>query len=187
VQTTSRRPAILRDKQHTFLYIQIVDRCGIVASRRLQQLFAGAWTRGDLVAFHTAHKLLLMAHAPGGGIRLGRLVANARALSRTALQASYSDGFGRALAAPATRGRHANVLQHMVGYFTRALDLDGRAALRDAIERFASGLVPLTVPLALFRHHVRRCDVRYLASQTYLHPCPDDLLPKTDVRGPDAP
>jgi len=38
----------------------------VFAYHRLQTLFAKRWTYGDLVAFHTAHKLLLMAHSPPG-------------------------------------------------------------------------------------------------------------------------
>ena len=47
----------------------------VFAYVRLQSLFSRHWTVGDLVAFHTAHKLLLMAHSPQAYQRLGRLVA----------------------------------------------------------------------------------------------------------------
>jgi len=44
------------------------------AYHRLRTLFAGRWNLGELVAFHTSHKLLLMAHSPraalGGGWHL---------------------------------------------------------------------------------------------------------------------
>jgi uncharacterized protein YbbK (DUF523 family) len=51
----------------------------VFAYHRLRRLFAGKWGLADLVRFHTAHKLLLMAHAPkslresgpGGGRRQG--------------------------------------------------------------------------------------------------------------------
>ena len=36
----------------------------VFAYHRLRTLFTGRWKLGDLVAFHTAHKLQLMAHAP---------------------------------------------------------------------------------------------------------------------------
>lgn len=47
----------------------------VFAYWRLRGLFDGRWTVGDLVRFHTAHKLLLLAHAPEAYRRLGRLVA----------------------------------------------------------------------------------------------------------------
>ena len=36
----------------------------VFAYHRLRRFFSGRWTIGGLVAFHTAHKLQLMAHAP---------------------------------------------------------------------------------------------------------------------------
>ena len=52
------------------------------------RLFAGRWNVGALVRFHTAHKLILMAHSPEAYRQLGRLVARragaaARELERT--------------------------------------------------------------------------------------------------------
>src|SRR4051794_27571795 len=43
----------------------------LFASRRWQDFVAGRPTRGGLVAFHTAHKLALMAHEPAAYRRLG--------------------------------------------------------------------------------------------------------------------
>ncbi len=40
--------------------------------RRLRDLFDVRWTVGDLVCFHTAHKLVLMAHSLPGYARRGR-------------------------------------------------------------------------------------------------------------------
>jgi uncharacterized protein YbgA (DUF1722 family) len=41
--------------------------------------------------------------------------------------------------------------------------------------------VPLVVPLALFRHHVRKQGVAYLAGQTYLEPHPKELMLRNHV------
>jgi uncharacterized protein YbgA (DUF1722 family) len=45
----------------------------VFAYRRLRALFDGSWDRGALVRFHTAHKLIVMAHVPEAYQRLGRL------------------------------------------------------------------------------------------------------------------
>ena len=50
----------------------------VFAYQRLRRLFDGRWSVGDLVRFHTAHKLTLMAHSTVAYRDLGRLVANAR-------------------------------------------------------------------------------------------------------------
>ena len=50
----------------------------VFAYARLRDLFSGPWDLGALVRFHTAHKLILMAHSPKAYQQLGRLVADAR-------------------------------------------------------------------------------------------------------------
>ena len=148
----------------------------VFAYRRLGDLFQPHWTVGDLVRFHTAHKLVLMAHSLPAYARLGRLVAKAKEVPRATLRAEYRSAFMAALAILATRQRHTNVLQHMLGYFKRTLDRDSRAELVAIIEAYRQGRQPLVAPVTLFRHHVRRLDVQYLAGQVYLDPHPAELL-----------
>jgi uncharacterized protein YbgA (DUF1722 family)/uncharacterized protein YbbK (DUF523 family) len=146
------------------------------------RVFVGGRPRArDLVAFHAAHKLAVLAHSPAHYARLGRMVAaTGRALTR-----AHLDGYGallmEACAVRATRGRHANVLQHMAGYFKRDLAADERAELLEVIHEYRRGLVPLVVPLTLVKHHVRRLGVRYLADQVYLNPHPKELMLRNHV------
>jgi len=153
----------------------------IFAYRRLRALFRGHWTTGELVAFHTAHKLLLLAHSEVEYRRLGRLVAGAKSLERAELRARYEHGFMTALGHLATPRRHTNVLQHMVGHLRAGLDGADRAELAAQIEDYRRGLVPLVVPVALLRHHVRRLDVEYLRGQIYLDPHPKELMLRNHV------
>lgn len=153
----------------------------VFAYWRLRGLFGGRWTVGDLVRFHTAHKLLLLAHAPEAYRRLGRLVAGARGMPRREAAQRYADGFMQALAQLATARRHTNVLQHMAGYFTNRLDAASTRELGEVIDDYRRGLVPLIVPLTLVRHHVRTHDVRYLAEQVYLAPHPKELMLRNHV------
>jgi uncharacterized protein YbgA (DUF1722 family) len=136
---------------------------------------------GDLVRFHTAHKLTLMAHRPEAYRRLGHLVASGKAMARREFQDRYSTEFMTALGTIATPRRQANVLQHMLGYFKQTLDREGRAELLALIEDYAGGRVPLVVPLTLFAHHIRRCDVPFLAEQVYLRPHPVELMLRNHV------
>ena len=153
----------------------------IFAFARLQQLFGARWSVGDLVAFHTAHKLTLLAHVPAAYQRLGRLVANARGVSRSELREEYSRDFMSALSAVSTRGRQVNVLEHMLGYFKKSLDEADRAELRELIARYGAGAVPLVVPMTLLKHHIRRLGVTYLAGQVYLDPHPAELMLRNHV------
>ncbi len=153
----------------------------VFAYWRLRGLFASSWTQGDLVRFHTAHKLLLLAHEPEAYRQLGRFVAGASALPQPDVEQHYATTFMQALTTLATPGRHANVLQHMAGYVTQQLDAASRRELTDTIGDYARGLVPLVVPLTLLRHHVRVFDVSYLADQVYLQPHPKELMLRNHV------
>jgi len=153
----------------------------VFAYRRLRDLFESRWTVGDLVRFHTGHKLVLLSHSTQAYTRLGRLVAAAKAADRAALRTQYTAGFMDALAAIATPKRHTNVLQHMAGYFKKTLDAASRAELVAVIDDYRVGLVPLIVPITLLRHHVRANGVEYLASQVYLSPHPAELMLRNHV------
>ena len=148
----------------------------LFAYRRLKTRFAAGWRLADLVGFHSAHKLLLMAHSPAAYASLGRLVAAAKGQPREAFRERYEAEFMAALTVLATPGRHANVLRHMLGYVSSALDGDQRSEIDELIEDYRRELVPLLAPLTLLRHHVRRLGIGYLLGQVYLEPNPKELM-----------
>lgn len=153
----------------------------VFAYRRWRDFVARPFSMGKLVAFHAAHKYLLLAHSPEHYASLGRLVARGKQLPRAQLCEEYGLGFAQAMAKPATRGRHYNVLQHMAGYFKDELDEPSRAELHQALSDYRASLVPLIVPLTLIRHHVRARSVEYLAEQVYLAPHPKELMLRNHV------
>ena len=153
----------------------------LFAYQRLHKLLSGKWSIGRLVAFHTVHKLQLMAHSPADYRRLGKVVAQARDLPRAELRQIYEVGFMSALARQSTPGRNVNVLQHMAGYFRKDLPSGQRQELAEHIEDYGKRLVPLVVPLTLVRHHARRLQVDYLQGQTYLEPHPRELMLRNHV------
>jgi uncharacterized protein YbgA (DUF1722 family)/uncharacterized protein YbbK (DUF523 family) len=157
----------------------------IFAHARWKGAVARGMRRGDLVAFHAAHKLALMAHSPAAYRALGAVVGGLARGSTSRTVEAYGQGFMEALRVPATRGRHANVLQHMLGFFREVLPPTDRIELADLVRDYARGLVPLVVPLTLFRHHVRRHGespgVAWLAAQTYLDPDPKELMLRNHV------
>ena len=164
----------LRDQQVRENFIE-----RIFAYRQLHRLFAGPWKRAALVAFHTAHKMSLLSHSLVAYDALGRLVASDNPRAR--LQREYERVFMQALAVPATPRRHTNVLTHMMGHLKKLLDKESRQELVKCIDDYRRGLVPLIVPLTLFRHHVRVHHVPYLAGQTYLEPHPHELMLRNHV------
>ncbi len=153
----------------------------VFAYRRLRTLFASRWKLGDLVAFHTAHKLLLMAHSPRAYASLGRYVAGAKSLPRAELRSRYEQDFMQGLAEIATTRRQTNVLQHIGGYLRPHLDEAARSELLSLVEDYRRGLIPLIVPLTLIRHYVRSFEIPYLRGQVYLEPHPKELMLRNHV------
>jgi uncharacterized protein YbgA (DUF1722 family)/uncharacterized protein YbbK (DUF523 family) len=145
------------------------------ARRRLREALSGAIRPGDLMRFHAAHKLQLLAHSPSGYAALGRQAASATAATLAGVAPAYRAAFAAALAVPATRARHVNVLQHIAGYFKRAAGAPLRRELAAAIDDYARAIVPLIVPVTLLAHYARMFDVRYLREQSYLDPHPRTL------------
>jgi uncharacterized protein YbgA (DUF1722 family) len=157
----------------------------IFAYARWKAALAAGMRRGDLVRFHAAHKLALMAHSPAAYRALGALVGGMGKGSIAGTVEEYGRRFMDALKVPATRGRHANALQHAAGYFKDLLDAPDRGELAEAIADYGRGHVPLVVPLTLVRHHARRHagahGVDWLGAQTYLDPDPKELMLRNHV------
>ena len=153
----------------------------VFAYRRLQDLFRPRWTVGQVMKFHTAHKLQLMAHSPVAYRTLGQLVAVTKEVPRATFRNDYEDGFMTALAQLASRGRNTNALQHAAGYVKTKIDSASRNELADLIHDYRNGLVPLVVPLSLLRHHIRVHEIDYLAGQSYLQPHPKELMLRNHV------
>lgn len=153
----------------------------VFAWRRLRDFFQARWRVAGLVEFHAAHKLQLMAHSAAGATALGRVVATAQRHPREALRAAYEQGFMELLRRPATRRRHVNVLQHMLGSFKKDLRPEARQDLAAVIEEYRLERVPLIVPVTLLRHYVRLQGPAWLRKQTYLEPHPRELKVRNQV------
>ena len=156
-----------------------IDR--IFMYRRIRSFLSSRWNVGNLVAFHTKHKLTLMAHSIEGYRDLGRLVAEAKAIPRIELSRRYEDEFMHAMRKLASRAKHTNTLQHASGHLKKLLDTFSRKELSDIIENYRAGLIPLVVPLTLIRHHARRLEVNYLLDQHYLQPELEELMLRNHV------
>ncbi len=153
----------------------------VFAYRRMRDLFTSRWTAGQVVAFHAAHKLQVMAHSPEAYKELGRWVAKVKSVPRAEFRETYEAVFMSGLSKMASRGRNTNVLQHAAGYFSQDLDAGSRAELVELIESYRSGIIPLIVPVTLIAHHIRVREIGYLLGQTYLQPHPKELMLRNHV------
>ena len=122
-----------------------------------------------------------MAHGAVYYRALGRLVAEGKGLRPARLREEYGTGFMAALQHPATRKRHANVLQHLMGYLKKQLDHDDKAELLEMIDAYRLGMLPWIAPQTLLRHHFRRFPHPYVEKQLYLYPEPLELQLRHDV------
>ncbi|PTX64353.1 uncharacterized protein YbbK (DUF523 family) [Melghirimyces profundicolus] len=135
---------------------------------------------GDLVEFHTRQKLSLLSHSRDLYTRLGRIAADGDRPVEERLK-TYGEHFMEAVAKPATRKRHTDVLTHLEGRLKDFLPAEEKGEIREAIEAFRKGRLPLTVPLTLLRYHFMRRKDDWAKEQTYLNPLPIEWLWKREV------
>jgi uncharacterized protein YbgA (DUF1722 family) len=87
------------------------------------------------------------------------------------------------------RGKHVNVLQHLMGFLKNDLSSEdtpkakrSKQELLGLIEDYRQGLVPLIVPMTLLKHHLNRYPVPdWVHRQVYLNPCPKELMLRNHV------
>jgi uncharacterized protein YbgA (DUF1722 family)/uncharacterized protein YbbK (DUF523 family) len=136
---------------------------------------------GGLVAFHTDHKYLVMAHSQKHYTALGKMVAAGKSARRDRLHADYLETLMEGLQLLATPKKNTNVLQHMAGYFKDKISSEEKKELLEVIVSYHDGLVPLIVPITLLKHYVRKYKEAYLSRQVYLNPHPLELMLRNHV------
>jgi uncharacterized protein YbgA (DUF1722 family)/uncharacterized protein YbbK (DUF523 family) len=136
---------------------------------------------GNLVNFHTSHKLLILSHSQKHYRLMGKLVAGGKKMPLPELYDQYEGLLMEALALKTTIKKNNNVLQHLMGYFKNQLSADEKQELLEVFGQYRLGFVPLIVPLTLINHYVRKYDQPYLKMQMYLNPHPVELKLRTHV------
>lgn len=147
----------------------------IFTSRRLKAIEQSP-SSAPLQAAHAAHKLLFMAHHPGQQKALGRQLAQWQGrLTPAGLQA-YRVASQELLSHRLSRGKHVNVLQHMLGYVSKSLSSPTRHHAQSVINDYGNGNLGRETPLALIKHLIiDKGGSSWLANQVYLNPFPEAL------------
>lgn len=153
----------------------------IFVLKRWRDLLTTNRSRGGLVAFHTAQKLLLLSHSEKHYRAMGKLVAETKAMPLNDLFSSYEAMLMEALRLKSSLAKNSNVLLHILGYFRNNLTVDERQEMVELIDRYRGGLMPLIVPVTLVNHYVRKYKESYLAGQIYLNPHPLELKLRNHV------
>ena len=133
-----------------------------------------------LIDFHSAHKLLILAHSPKHYAISGKLVAGLKGKARE-VRDIYVRTLMDGLRLIATAKKNTNVLHHIMGYFKKVLSTDEKQELLEVIGNYHEGLTPLIVPVTLLNHYVRKYNEPYLRSQYYLNPHPLELMLRNHV------
>jgi uncharacterized protein YbgA (DUF1722 family) len=153
----------------------------IFTLKRWREAMAQKSGIGNLIVFHTQHKLLILSHSPKHYQIMGKLVAGGKEIPRKVLQEEYQRFLLEALSLKTTPKKNSNVLQHILGYFKEQLSADEKQEMLEVIELYRQALVPLIVPITLVNHYVRKYDQPYLKDQFYLHPHPLELQLRNHV------
>lgn len=136
---------------------------------------------GNLVDFHSRHKLLILSHSNKHYRIMGKVVATGKGTPLNALYKHYETLLMEALALKATTRKNTNVLHHLMGYFKKQLTPDEKQELLEIIEEYRQDFIPLIVPVTLINHYTRKYNQPYLSTQVYLKPHPIDLKLRNHV------
>lgn len=147
----------------------------LFALKRYRDTAKSARTLKPLMAFHAAHKYLLMAHTPDAVREMGRLLAQSQPRAVRETTAAYEALLLEALKRKTTSARHVNVLQHVVGYVRDRLTADEKQEFADLLLEYRDGAIPLIAPIVMLRHYIRKYREPYLETQYYLYPHPFEL------------
>jgi uncharacterized protein YbgA (DUF1722 family)/uncharacterized protein YbbK (DUF523 family) len=138
-------------------------------------------SRGNIVDFHTKHKLLILSHSLRHYQMMGKLVAKSKDFSLKELYSRYQTLLMKVLQLKTTLKKNANVLQRTMGYFREKLSSDEKQELLEVIDHYRQEYIPLIVPITLINHYVRKYDHHCLKEQVYLNPHPLELQLRNHV------
>ena len=123
--------------------------------------------------FHARHKMLLLAADPNAYRKLGRLVAGHGddGLSLEERLDAYEAQLMQTLRRTVTRGRHVNVLQHLLGFCKTELTPAEKKEIGRLLTRYADGQMPRAAAVALVRFLLVKHEAApWAVEQVYLEP-----------------
>jgi uncharacterized protein YbgA (DUF1722 family)/uncharacterized protein YbbK (DUF523 family) len=132
-------------------------------------------TPKKLIDFHSEHKYLVMAHSQQAYKDSGRMLANLQDRPIEEFVTDYFELLMNALAKPAHRNGHTNVLLHMLGYLKKTVAGEARQKIANTIEDYRVGNIPLITPLTLLSHYIDMKGSDYIQAQKYFEPYPPEL------------
>ncbi len=127
------------------------------------------------IEFHATHKLMLMSRNHAEYRFLGQWVAETNYATLKTRRQYYIEHFMSVMRKDVTKGRHVNVLMHIMGYLKNKLNRADKVELLNSFESFRNSHLPLSAILLLLKHHLRKYPSPYLSKQSYLAPYPQEI------------
>lgn len=129
----------------------------------------------NLLQFHSSYKYVLMAQSQKAYRQMGQMLANGHNRALDELLVSYQTALMEAMARPAGRKGHTNVLLHLLGYLKKTVSGESRQHIVEIVDRYRQGHLPLITPLTLLRHYINQQGSDYVRTQRYWEPYPEEL------------
>ena len=139
----------------------------IIVYSRWQEMIKQPLQKNSLEIFHQKHKLIIMAHAPSSTAELGKIASSENKADDKSRK--YICNLMKVLKIRKSIPKNVNVLQHIFGYFKKDFTQWEKEELIEIINEYEKGLIPIIVPLTLFRHYIKKYDKKYLQSQYYIY------------------
>ncbi len=146
---------------------------------RFREIESGK-SMGDLVDFHSRHKLLFLAYNQTRYRSCGRIVANHERLKAGEVFVKYEEEMHHLLGALPRQGAMINTLLHAFGWISKGLSKEEKEYFLNTVEEYRDERVPLGTVLHLINSHAIRFGNEYLGSQVLLKPYPEKLAEITD-------
>lgn len=143
--------------------------------KRWNEMLERGMRIGNLVDFHTRHKLIIRAHDLKGYRELGHLLGESSMFNVDEIFHTYATLLFRSLKLKATPKKNADVLTHASGYLKHNLDKEDKQELLAQINAYKSGKIPLLIPVTIINHHARKHDKQYLLQQLFFNPDSTEL------------
>jgi len=132
-------------------------------------------SRKEILRFHSQNKLLLKAFNENEMRILGKIVAKRDKYNITKLITDYEQHLLLALRRAPRCGSQINVLMNSMGYFSKRLSGEEKKFFLQSLNDYKSGVIPLSVLIAIFNSWLLRFRDDYLLSQSFFEPYPKEL------------
>ena len=134
-----------------------------------------------LLEFHASYKFVIMTRGNRFTSFLGNIAASANNQNINQVAEKYFYEFMKVLKIKATRNKHINSMQHIMGYFKKQLDPVSKKELLEVFESYKNAEVPLSTPMAILNLFQKKYNNDYISKQYYLNPYPQSLALRANI------